>query len=239
MKSTSQRIIPMLTLGAICGVAMCLWNPVNATLYRLGLLACLSGAWLGGLILLWKTQWCRVFLLGLAIISLVPFCLPGGEIESDALRKSYVKRMQDLEGTVYNWGGESSRGIDCSGLPRKAYRDALLAYGIRHGNGDACRMFLEQWWFDTSAEALGQGYRGFTANLNQAGEIKEMPYDSLQPGDIAVTASGVHALVYFGDNQWIQADPGIGYVATLDGRKDSNPWFSQPVSMYRWSVLAE
>jgi|GEM_PF-5860345 hypothetical protein len=58
-----------------------------------------------------------------------------------------------------------------------------------HGVYFGCmvRMFFEQWWFDTSALALGQEYRGFT----------------------------------------------------LDGRKDYNAWFLQPVSMYRWSVLAE
>lgn len=150
-----------------------------------------------------------------------------------------MKRLQALEGTVYIWGGESSQGIDCSGLPRKSYRDALFVYGVKHGNGAACRMFLEQWWYDTSALALGQGYRGFTVSLRQGGKIKEMSYDELKPGDLAVTDSGVHTLVYLGDGQWIQADPGIGHVATLDGREDPNAWFKQPVSMHRWRELAE
>jgi hypothetical protein len=239
MKTTSRRIITLLTLGAACGVVMCFMNPVNATFYRLALLSSVSCLWFGLLILCWRIKVYRFLIIVVALIAAVPFCLPSGVIDHDEVRESYLLRLKALEGVPYNWGGESSRGIDCSGLPRKAYRDALLAYGIKHGNGHACRMFVSQWWFDTSAEALGQGYRGFTVNLNQSGQIKVMSYDDLQPGDLAVTDSGTHTLVYFGDGQWIQADPGIGYVATLDGRKDSNPWFGQPVSMHRWSVLAE
>lgn len=239
MKTTTRRILIMLTIGALCGVVMSLWNPVNAMLYRLGFMACILGVWLGCLVLFWRVKIFRALLLLSTLIVGGIFCLPGGEIDQDELRVSYVKRMHALEGTTYHWGGESSRGIDCSGLPRKAYRDALLTYGIRHGDGAACRMFLEQWWFDTSALALGQGYRGFTVNLHQGGKIKEMSYDGLEPGDLAVTDSGVHILVYFGDGKWIQADPGIGHVAILDGRKDKNAWFLQPVSMYRWRALAE
>ena len=94
------------------------------------------------------------------------------------------------------WGGESSRGIDCSGLPRRALRDALLAYGIRNLNGRAFRGYVEQWWFDASARALGEGYRDYTSPLGATGTIQEMDYGGLVPGDLAVTTSGVHILAY-------------------------------------------
>ncbi len=35
----------------------------------------------------------------------------------------------------------------------------------------------------------------------------------------------------------IYADPGIGAVATLDGRTDTNRWFASPVTTHRWSLL--
>lgn len=239
MKRSFKRVLLLVIAGAICGLALCVWNPVNATQYRLGFLVCILGVWLGCLLLFWRSRLYRLFLLAVAMLSAALFCLPGRDIDEDEVRVSYLNRMQALEGTIYHWGGESSRGIDCSGLPRKAYRDALLAYGIQHGNGTACRMFAEQWWFDTSARALGEGYRGFTVDAKQGGKIKKMSYDKLEPGDLAVTVSGLHTLVYFGNGKWIQADPGAGSVIKLHGRNDQNPWFSQNVTIHRWAIFAK
>lgn len=239
MPGRYRRLLFLFTLGALVAVLIYGWTPVNATLYRLGFIGGLLGFWLGSLCLSWPWKPVRYSLLMVALLILLPFVLPGREIDQAELRADYVQRMHHFEGTVYYWGGESTRGIDCSGLPRKALRDALLVYGLKHGNGRACRMFLEQWWFDTSAEALGQGYRGFTVSLNQTGVIKAMSYQSLEPGDVAVTVSGVHTLVYLGGELWIQAAPGIGSVVTLHGRNDSNGWFEQPVTMHRWSVLVK
>jgi len=39
------------------------------------------------------------------------------------------------------------------------------------------------------------------------------------------------------EGKWIQADPGIGHVATLDGRTADNLWFQSPVTIHRWSFL--
>ena len=66
-----------------------------------------------------------------------------------------------------------------------------------------------------------------------------MSYDELKTGDLAITANGVHVVVYVGNGKWIQADPGIGLVATLDGRTDENSWFDSAVNIFRWKVLAE
>lgn len=232
------RYIAIFTVAALVAVVVIWLNPVNSTLNRLVFLLGMDVVWFGALLLSWKWKWCRIGLLLLALVSVIPFLLPGRAINQEELRSSYLKHMAEFEGTTYHWGGESSRGIDCSGLPRRALRDALLEYGIKHADGGAFRMLAQQWWFDTSAEALGQGYRGFTENLEKKGKISEMSYKDLQPGDLAVTTSGVHVIVYIGDEQWIQADPGIGNVATLNGRIDKNPWFKVPVTLHRWSVLA-
>jgi hypothetical protein len=61
----------------------------------------------------------------------------------------------------------------------------------------------------------------------------------LEPGDLAVTDLGLHILAYVGGGRWIQADPEIGSVVTLNGRDDDNIWFRVPVTIHRWRVLAE
>jgi cell wall-associated NlpC family hydrolase len=169
----------------------------------------------------------------------IPFFLPGSRIEGKEVRNDYVRRLVKFEGTKYIWGGESSRGIDCSGLPRRALRDALLAYGIRHANGKAFRAYLEQWWFDASAKALSEGYRSYTQPIGLNGTIREMDYRPLLPGDLAVTLSGIHVLVYMGEGRWLQADPEIGKVVLLNGRKEDNGWFNTPVTVHRWRLLPQ
>ncbi|MCI5221762.1 MAG: peptidoglycan endopeptidase [Candidatus Electrothrix sp. AR4] len=214
-------------------------NPVNSNLLKSTFLGCVFGAWIGFTVLAWKRKPLQTAALILPMLIAVPLILPGDEINSTELRQDYVLRMTSLEGTKYHWGGESSMGIDCSGLPRKALRDALLAYGIRHFNGRALRAYLEQWWFDASARALGEGYRNYTLSIGITGTIQMIDYQNLVQGDLAVTTSGVHILAYVGEGRWIQADPGIGVVATLAGRTDDNEWFRTPVTIHQWQLLAQ
>lgn len=233
-----RYLILILTLGSIAGLFVIPLSPVNSKILKLAFLGCMVGAWTGFMILAWKRRPLRKISLILPLIALIPFILPSGEIAPEELRQDYVRRMLGFEGTPYFWGGESSQGIDCSGLPRRAFRDALLAYGIKHLNGGAFRAYIEQWWFDASAKALGEGYRSYTSPIGTSGTIQKMDHASLVPGDLAVTTSGVHILAYAGDGRWIQADPGIGTVATLDGRTDDNDWFQVPVTTHRWQLLS-
>lgn len=233
-----RRLILIFTLGAFTGIIAIPLNPVNSKILNLGFLSCVAGAWIGFTILSWKQKLWRKALLILPLLAGIPFVLPSGAIDRDELRKDYVRRMAEFEGAEYHWGGESSRGIDCSGLPRRAFRDSLLAYSIRHYNGGAFRSYVEHWWFDASAKALGEGYRAYTRPIGTSGTIHEMDYRDLAPGDLAVTTGGVHVLAYMGEGRWIQADPGIGAVATLDGRADENSWFLKPVSTHQWRLLA-
>jgi hypothetical protein len=225
------------TLSGLVGLLLLTLNPVHSMGFNLIHLGLALAAWSGATILGWKWNGLRMVMLGVPQLLMVLFLLPGKEIEVGELRDDYVKRMADFEGTQYSWGGESARGIDCSGLPRRAYRDALLSYGARHLSGSALRAWAEQWWFDASAKALGEGYRDYTELVGVEGTIREMNYERLMPGDLAVTNGGAHILAYAGDGKWIQADPGIGSVATLDGRKDKNGWFTVPVTTHRWSLL--
>lgn len=234
-----RRLILICTLAAFAGIFLIPLNPVNSMLLKLAFLGSIIGAWMGFTILAWKRKPLRIGALALPWIAVIPFFLPGGRIDAEELRQDYVQRLAAFEGTTYHWGGESSRGIDCSGLPRRALRDALLAYGTKHLNGRAFRGYVEQWWFDASAKALGEGYRNYTIPMESSGTIREMDYEGLVPGDLAVTKSGVHILAYAGDGRWIQADPGIGSVITLDGRNADNVWFATPVTTHRWKFLEQ
>jgi hypothetical protein len=232
-----KRLVIICTLVALAGIFLIPRNPVNNKLFNLAFFGCIFGAWIGFTILAWKKKPLRLAVLILPLLIVVPFIIPGREIDSNQLRQDYVRRMKEFEGTKYYWGGESMRGIDCSGLPRRALRDALLSYGIRNANGQAFRGYLEQWWFDASAKALGEGYRNYTNSIGINGTIQEMDYSGLVIGDLAVTTNGVHVLAYAGGGEWIQAAPEVGAVITLDGKTSDNTWFRVPVTTHRWKIL--
>jgi NlpC/P60 family len=233
-----RRLILIFTLTAFAGIFVISFYPVNSTLLKTAFLGCFIVVWLGVTIVIWNRKLLRIGILTLPILAAIPFILPAGKINEDELRQNYVRCMAGFKGTKYFWGGESARGIDCSGLPRRALRDALLVYGFKHLDGGAFRSYVEQWWFDASAKALSKGYRNYTRPIGTTGTIRKMSYASLVPGDLAVTTSGVHILAYAGDGLWIQADPEIGSVATLNGRTADNRWFDTPVTTHRWQLLA-
>jgi hypothetical protein len=232
-----RRVVFYLTLGAIGGLFLIPLNPVNSLLLRLAFLGATGGAWLGLLLLLWKWKSVRVILLLLPVFAATLLALPGKRINGGALREEYVARMRGYEGTRYFWGGENSRGIDCSGLPRRALREALWKQGWNQADGELLRMAIGQWWFDSSAKAMAEGYRGNTRALGGEGTVRDLDLSSLSPGDLAVTANGVHVMVYVGSGQWIQAEPSAGKVITLDGRSGASDWFDVPVTTHRWQVL--
>ncbi|WFB35600.1 NlpC/P60 family protein [Kiritimatiellota bacterium B12222] len=239
MKSITRRI-PIL-IFILCGVGMCglVREPVHRTIYHLLWIGLLLGAWGSAFLVLKNWRWGKVAWGICTGLVLLPFCLPGRAIDVEKLRENTVAKMISYEGVRYSWGGENARGIDCSGLPRRAYRDALLGYGFRYANGRACRAFLEQWWFDASAKALGEGYRGYTVPLLMTGEIRSLDDATLLPGDLAVTTNGLHVLTYLGEGKWIQAEPGLKKVVILHGKQDHNIWFSDQVSLHRWTMLTE
>ena len=93
---------------------------------------------------------------------------------------------------------------------------------------------VELWWFDCSAKALMNNYRDFTKSRFQAESINKLDHNKLEPGDFAVTVDGVHTLVYLGNKQWIEADPGIGKVITVTVPVENNGWFDLPVQILSW-----
>lgn len=234
MSHNLYRIV--LIMGITGLVVLALW-PFHDGALRYGLPLSLAATWGSGLVFLWGRQPWRIGLLGLPVAMLIPFCLPAKTADPQKLRKYYLTAMEGMRGTPYLWGGETRTGIDCSGLPRRALRDALWEDACLNGNGGSFREWALQWWFDTSAKALGQSYRGFTRPLGVSGKLRELEVEEISPGDLAVTEDGRHVMVYFGGGRWIQSDPWAGKVTIGLPQHDKNPWFDAKVTLHRWVIL--
>jgi hypothetical protein len=231
----SQRAL----YGCVVALVLASLNPINNGRGRALFLCALAFCLATGVLWSWSRPRVRVVVLLVLALELLLLCLPAREADTVRLRDRYVDCLAGYEGARYVWGGEGILGIDCSGLPRRALRDAMWREGLRSLNAGLLRESIVQWWRDASALALSQGCRGYALPLGTHGTIRGMSYDGLMAGDLAITDSGCHVICYLGSGRWIQADPDIRRVVILDGRRDPNYWFDIPVHVYRWRVLEE
>jgi hypothetical protein len=212
--------------------------PVSNRLSRWMAIILLGAIWIGGLILLWRRPILR---WGLLLISAVAAGLlfgPSREFPSaQTLRPEYLASLRRYDGVTYYWGGENLRGIDCSGLVRRGMIDALFLRGIRTFHPGLIRESLSQWWKDCTASTLGKGLPPLTSHIMDAPSINALQPDQILPGDLAVTANGVHVLAYLGDSTWIEADPDLNRVIQVKVPAPGNSWFESPVRIVRWRNL--
>ena len=150
-----------------------------------------------------------------------------------------MRMLLTYEKVPYVWGGESKRGIDCSGLMRCALIDAEVRRGITSLNPSLVRAGFSLWWNDCSARAMKDEFQGRTHLLFTVDSINQIDSAEIKPGDIAVTSSGVHVLAYVGNKTWIEADPneGAGHQVIEVKTPARNAWFNMPVHVMRWREL--
>ena len=230
-----QRLKRFWILGCIGLFILLLW-PIEYRSTRAAFILLLVFTWIGALVLWWEQKLVRAALILVAALPISAICLPGRTPAPEILTDDYTRALRRFRGVRYVWGGENYLGIDCSGLVRKALAWGLVSNGIRTLNGKPLRDALDLWWHDASALALRDSHRGWTSELFRHKDINTANLAQLKAGDLAVTADGVHVLVYLGNNLWIEADPDENRVIEVSV-PSANPWFQTPVVFVRWKWL--
>jgi len=239
-KTTPIRLLRLLWLAALVAFVAVWLFPVSDRMTRTAGLALFFVIWLGLIGLCWRRRALRFALIGLTLASAGFLAMPARNLPaSDSLRIDYVAGLRRYDGVSYYWGGESPKGIDCSGLIRRGLIDSMFCRGMRTTDPGLVRRAFSLWWHDTTASALGQRHDGLTVHLLDTPSINQLDHSKVLPGDLAVTRSGVHIMAYLGDRQWIEADPGAGRVITVAVPASDNSWFSTPMNVVRWSVFSQ
>ncbi|MEI8235490.1 MAG: hypothetical protein WCH57_12515 [Verrucomicrobiota bacterium] len=227
-------------LGAVgfCWLLAVALYPVSNELTRAagaGLAGAMTLALLG---LAWPRRWARWTLLGLYSAAACFVALPGRTTyDRPALRREIARAATRYEGVRYVRGGENFLGIDCSGLVRRATVDGMFSYGVRTLNPWLVRRAAAFWWNGRSAREMGAGAGGTAHKVAETKSLRLWNDKNLHPGDFAITAGGVHALLYLGEHIWLEADPAAMKVVRLRTERDRNPWLETPVSVLRWRFL--
>ena len=132
---------------------------------------------------------------------------------------------------------ESRRAVQPFPLHRHSQPNPAFLRGLATLNPLLVRGAIDIWWNDTTAEQIGMGYDGRTALVTKCLSLNDLDSSLLQPGDMAVTTSGIHVMAYLGINRWIGADPVEGKVTIFTVPEATNGWFSCPMNIVRWNKI--
>lgn len=222
-------------LGILAAIVF--FYPINSLVLRLGLIFLTSSEIISAI---WAAKNNKSAVNGLLAVLLLVACfsfLPGRDGDPQKLRAAYLRSLRSYEGTHYVWGGENKLGIDCSGLVRAGLIKANFIQGLRNLNPKPIRFAMSLWWHDCSAQALSKQFRNLTKHILSIKSINALNESQIEPGDIAVTANGIHVLAFLGNHEWIEADPNMGKVVIARVPAAKIPWFDEPVNIMRWTQL--
>ena len=231
----SKSFVRAILCVSLFGLVVQFLFPVRTSLIRLSFLLLIMSSWLCIFCLSRPKSKIRKILLGFIIFVILFCCMPSRQINQVNLRKEYVNSLYRYESRPYVWGAENFFAVDCSGLIRQGFIDANVCYGLKTFNGALVREAILLWWYDSSAKAMRDGYRGRTIRIMDATNVNELDHDRILPGDFAVTQNGVHRLAYLGDGRWIQADPNPHKVVIGKVPVEDSGWFKTSVYIMRWS----
>ena len=211
--------------------------PINSQHLREVLVATSGLLVVTTLVAAWRWKWVLGGLV--AVYGLVGgfLLLPGGPVDAEMLQNTCASRLVAYRGVPYVWGGEGGWGIDCSGLVRRTMEDSLVIIGLKTGNPRAIREGVGLWWDDTTAKEMGHGYAGRMRAVTTCDSLNGLAEPPLQPGDLAVTKSGLHVMAYVGNHVWAGADPSEQKVTLFTTPGEKNAYFSEPMNIMRWTVL--
>lgn len=232
-----SRFLQLLWLAGFIFIFALWLFPLSNRLTRTAGILLFFLVWFGSIGLVWQRPKVRFGLLlftGAAFLFLT--LPPRKKWNIESVRTDYISSLCRYKGVTYYWGGESPKGIDCSGLIRRGLIDATFLRGIRTLNPSLVRYSLWLWWNDCSAEELGRASK-FTKILFSAESLNKLDHARLQPGDMAVTRDGIHILAYLGNNRWIEADPVAEKVLILNSPGKDSHWLDESVNIVRWNIF--
>ena len=88
----------------------------------------------------------RITFLIVSAAALAFLAWPGQRTaQPEALRSAYLRGLARYDGVLYYWGGESPKGIDCSGLVRRGMINGLWCEGFREGRPALLRQTIDLW----------------------------------------------------------------------------------------------
>ena len=167
------------------------------------------------------------------------YVLDNKPFDTDMLRVSYRTRLNDFVGVKYVMGGESSVGIDCSGLARTALWQSMIRQGLKEVNPKLLGpMLWNFWWRDLSVQDILNGKYGYTEKIGQASKLAGYNNKKLKIGDMAVVGSTSQVLIYMGEDKWIEANPDDKKVVINKADAHSKrPYFNMNTILIRWRVF--